>query len=112
MPNVAKQLMVDQLNYCIKEKKNYSKNIINRYYKNHFEKAIEQSFRFFNISFWKDPVNSFKSNPDYSKKDRRKFIYYLDNVITEDELTYINFNKKEIIDLLEDFQGLLAYSTW
>ncbi len=107
LPNAAKQLMIEQLNYCIVEKKDYTLEIVKNYHKTHFEKIKEDIWLFI-----KEPSSILKANPDYFKKDRIKFIYYFENIITKDELLYINQNKEEIIKILETFKGLFAYSTW
>ncbi len=107
LPNAAKQLMIEQLNYCIVEKKDYTLEIVKNHHKTHFEKIKEDIWLFI-----KEPSSILKANPDYFKKDRIKFIYYFENIITKDELLYINQNKEEIIKILEIFKGLFAYSTW
>ena len=107
LPSVAKELLIDQLEYCINNNLNYNYDIVTTYYKNHFEKAIEQFQNLF-----ENLKNIFKANPDYSKKDREKFILFMKTVINEKEIHYINLHKQEIIDFVDKFRGITAYSYW
>ena len=107
LPSVAKQVMIDQLKYCIENKIDYTIEIAITHFKSNYEKALEQF-----IALFENFSNLLKPNPAYSEKDKNKFKFYLYHVFTQEEIKYINLNKEEIIRMLDTFRGINAYSNW
>ena len=106
LSNSGKQLMIDQLNYCIQNNENFNIIFASEYYQNQFQQFWKQTLSLFGI---KDSDNS---KPDYAKKDREKYIFYIKNILNKDDIKYIDNHKEEIVEKLESVKGWICYASW
>lgn len=85
MPVAAKEIMISQIDYCIFKGINFTLE--------YAQSALPE----------KIPSSDGISLENY----KTRYIYYLNNVLTQKEINYINIHKEEIVNLLITFSGLL-----
>jgi len=87
MPQSAKIIMIEQLEYCIDKNIDFTLDIAETIFaKNTMSVA----------AFDKEVLNLFK----------KKYLYYLDKIIVPKEIDYINQHKQEIIELLQIYRTM------
>ncbi|SFP02468.1 hypothetical protein [Hydrogenimonas thermophila] len=99
LSNSAKQILIDQLSYCIENEVEYNYEIAIEYFETGLKQTIKQ-------------LKNFSKNPGYTNRDIKKFIFFVKNILDNQDIKFINYNKQKIIDMLEETIGGIAFSSW